>query len=268
MVPLLKTITLTTKDFEAIVAHEKKYYQGDSRTPLLVAFAQKEGFLPDGEITVDYVNIYPEDIKMDFMFTDENGVEYPFIIENLLEETSLQPIFMLALTIGPAMHALDKDYDFDHIYSLAGILANRVAIEDTNTYPRYIPQIQPKHFDNFEYDTEDAQMLAMRFTYIGEQRTNTSLLRSPVIARYIVESSEKSDNNGFSEVYPVILHGNLVEFNGVIQFPHELIIPVDNETEIDRYKELGATFIDAVTVCDAGNVCWLDTVNGTQRPAY
>lgn len=268
MVPLLTSITLTCDDFKTIVDHEKKYYSNDSRTPLLMAFAQKEGFLPDGEVTVDYVTIQPEDFSINFQLTDEGGVEYPFIIDDVREAEELKSIYMLALTIGPAMKALGKQHNFDHIYSLAGILAGRVILEDHSTYPRYISQLQPKHVDNYEYDTEDAQLLAMRFSYIGEQRTNTSLLRSPVIVRYIVEAAEKSENNGFSEVYPVILHGNMVEFNGIIQFPHELIIPVDNETDLEHYKEQGATFTDAVTVCDAGNVCWLDTTNGQERKAY
>lgn len=268
MVPLLNSITLNSEDFATVVAFEKQYYKSDSRTPVLVEFAKKQNFLPDGEVSVDYVTIQPEEFSMNFMFTDGDGIEYPFVIDDIREEKELQSIYMLVLTIAPAIAALGKHHDFDHIYSLAGLLSARVIVEDHNTYPRYIPQIQPKHFDNFEYDTEDAQMLAMRFTYIGEQRTNTSLLRSPAIARYVVETSEKAENNGFSEVYPVILHGNLVEFNGIVQFPHELVIPIDNETTLDRYKELGATFTDAVTVCDAGNVCWLDTVNGTQRQAY
>ncbi len=265
MLLLSEDITLSTAHFDTIEAFEFKHYKTSAHRDLMVKHIESLGHLPDGVLTVDFVSIYPKTSTLHFQLTAEDGNVYSEEIDVLASE-HFQPLFNLVLSVAPAMKALSEQYSIDHIYSLGAIISARIIVGDLETYPLYVPLILPKHVDNYEYNTEDAQMVAMRFTHIGEQRTTRNLLRTPAIARYVVEQAEKQENNGFSEIYPVVLHGYIVEFNSVIQFPHELIIPTDNDTESTRIKELGATFIDAVTVCDAGDVCWMDTVNGKTRP--
>ncbi len=265
MLLLSEDITLSTAHFDTIEEFEFKHYNASAHRGLMVKHIESLGHMPDGAVTVDFVSIYPKTSTLFFQLSSEDGSVYAEEID-VVEVQHFQPLFNMVLSIAPAMEALASQYSIDHIYSLGAIISSRIIVGDLETYPLYVPLILPKHVDNFEYNTEDAQMVAMRFTYIGEQRTTKNLLRSPAIARYVVEQSEKQENNGFSEIYPVVLHGYIVEFNSVIQFPHELIIPTDNDTENTRIKELGATFIDAVTVCDAGDVCWMDTVNGKTRP--
>ena len=265
MLLLSEEITLSPTHFDAIEAFEFKHYKASAHRALMVKYIESQGFLPDGAITVDFITIYPKTNEITFQLTAEDGAVFAYQLD-VVDAPEFQPLFNLVLSLAPAMDALAENHSIDHIYSLGAIISARIIVGDLDTYPRYVPLLLPKHVDNYEYDTEDAQMVAMRFTHIGEQRTTRNLLRTPAIARYVIEQAEKPENNGFSEIYPVVLHGYLVEFNSVIQFPHELIIPTDNDTESTRIKELGATFIDAVTVCDAGDVCWMDTVNGKTRP--
>lgn len=265
MLLLSEEITLSAAQFDILEAFEIKHYKSSPYREFMVKEIEATGFLPIGAVTVDFVTIHPKEDKLHFQLTDEEGTTFSNEID-VKENGPYYPLYILTMTAAPAIKALHGEHGIDHVYAFASMLSARIVVGDASTYPKYVPQLLPKHVDNFEYDTEDAQMLAMRFTHIGEQRTTHNLLRTPAIVRYVVESSEKSENNGFSEIYPVVMHGNIVEFNGVIQFPHELHIPVDSDTDSHIAKELGTTFIDSVTACETGDVCWMDTVSGKKRP--
>lgn len=265
MLLLSEEITLSAAHFALLEAYELKHYNSSAHRNFMAREIEAIGFLPVGTTTVDFITIHPKEDKLSFQITDEEGSVFTNEVD-VKDTPDYHPLYIMTMACAPAIKALSDEYGMDHVYAFASMLSARIIVGDASTYPKYVPQLLPKHVDNYEYDTEDAQLLAMRFTYIGEQRTTHNLLRTPAVVRYVAESSEKSDNNGFNEIYPIVMHGNIVEFNGVIQFPHELRIPVDNDTENSIAKDLGTTFIDSVTACATGDVCWMDTASGKKRP--
>jgi hypothetical protein len=197
---------------------------------------------------------------LEIAYAPKDG-EVVSIILPVTETNDTATHWILCVSMSPALNAL-PDSPFPLIYLASNLIGNRIVVTEPDTHPLYVSEIMPKHMHNEEYGTEDAQTTAMRFTRVGEQKTKESVLATPVIVRYMVEATEECMNNGFGEIYPVVMHGNFVQFNAIIQYYHTLTIPVSENTYIQPYKDAGACMVDSVSVALENTKYWLNTTNG------
>lgn len=149
----------------------------------------------------------------------------------------------------------------EYTYSVAETLLPRVDVGNVEGLIQFVPKIIPAFVDNPEYGTEDAQTVAYRFTEIADQRTTMAQHVLPTIVSNIIIPAQLEQTNGFNEVYPVIIHGNFIELNGTIDYPHQIIAPV-NASEGSWQAEQGASFTDSINCTDASNAYWQDLVTG------
>lgn len=246
---------LSTADLQQIVEYE------------FSVFGNKVNRL---NLILDAIGLSEVELKGISTTDDSTNVEITYISDGIEIVTEIDAregelvgnsLYVLLVSLSPAMQAL-SNYPFSYIYTVGGELARRISVGDKDTYPIYTPRIELDDIRAYAELGYEPQYTAMRFTHVGTQRTRDTVKVSPVIVKHVIEPAADNESQGYGEIYPVLMLGNHVEFNGIIGFPHTIHNAVADTHPLPYYESLGNYISECVMLIEDNGELYINTTTG------
>lgn len=246
---------LSTADLQQIVEYEATVFDGKvNRLNLILDAIGLE------EVELKGISASDDATVVEITYVSD-GVEVVTDIDAREGELVGNSLYKLLVSIAPTMQAL-SNYPFSYVYTVAGDLAKRISVGDVDTYPIYTPRIELDVIRMYAEMGYEPQFTAMRFTHAGTQRTRDMVKVSPVIVKHVIEPAAENESQGYGEIYPVIMLGNHVEFNGIIGFPHTIHNAVADSHPLPYYESLGNYISECVMLIDDHSELYINTTTG------
>lgn len=249
------TYTLSTADLQQITEYEHKVFGPKvNRLNLILSAIGLDA------VELKGISTRHDSTEVEITYVSD-GIEIVTSIDAREGELVGNSLFKLLVSISPAMQAL-SNYPFSYIYTVGGELAKRITVGDLDTYPIYVSRIELNDIRAYAELGYEPQFTVMRFTHSGTQRTRDSVKVSPIVVKHIIEPATNEESQGYGELYPVLLLGNHVEFNGVIGFPHTIHNPVADSHPLPFYEEMGNYISSCVLLIEDHSDLYINTTTG------